>query len=126
MNMALRHKYAAASSGARPAGMPARGSRPSRRASVAAAAAGGSAGSASGGAAGAAATRRLFLGAGAAAAGLVSVPMAARAREERVGEVRHTDTEWLEILGRDRYNILRNAGTEFPLTSELNNEKRKV
>ncbi|KAG1675168.1 hypothetical protein FOA52_003391 [Chlamydomonas sp. UWO 241] len=71
------------------------------------------------------ASRRVFVGSGlAAAAALVVVPMAARAAEERVGQVAHTEKEWMAILGEDRYRILRQEGTEFPRSSPLDNEKR--
>lgn len=38
--------------------------------------------------------------------------------------VRHSDAEWLQILGRDRYAILREGGTERPFSSPLNAETR--
>lgn len=67
-----------------------------------------------------------------AAAGLalIAVPMIenpsqASNQEERIGEVRHTDEEWMKILGESRFYVLRRAGTEIPTTSPLNNEKRK-
>jgi len=43
---------------------------------------------------------------------------------KRLGEVRHTEDEWLQILGKDAYRIMRREGTERPGTSPLNNEKR--
>jgi|SRR5581483_602545 len=39
-------------------------------------------------------------------------------------EVTHTDAEWRTLLGPDRYNILRQSGTEPPFSSPLLNEKR--
>ena len=38
--------------------------------------------------------------------------------------VTHTDAEWKQILGPDRYWILRQGGTEQPGSSPLNDEKR--
>ena len=39
--------------------------------------------------------------------------------------VHHTPAEWQKQLGPARYNILRNAGTEAPFSSPLNNEHRR-
>jgi peptide-methionine (R)-S-oxide reductase len=38
--------------------------------------------------------------------------------------LRRTNEEWRKVLTAQQYNILREEGTEFPGTSELNNEKR--
>ncbi len=38
--------------------------------------------------------------------------------------VRHSDAQWLQILGPDRYWILRKGGTEQPFSSALNEERR--
>ena len=38
--------------------------------------------------------------------------------------VTHTDAEWQKILSPNQYAILRQAGTERPYTSPLNNEHR--
>ncbi|HEY9086029.1 MAG TPA: peptide-methionine (R)-S-oxide reductase MsrB [Candidatus Tyrphobacter sp.] len=38
--------------------------------------------------------------------------------------VRHSDAQWLRILGRERYWILREGGTEQPFSSPLNEERR--
>ena len=37
----------------------------------------------------------------------------------------HTPAQWQQILGPQRYHILREAGTEHPFSSSLNDEHRK-
>jgi peptide-methionine (R)-S-oxide reductase len=39
-------------------------------------------------------------------------------------EVTHTDAEWRDLLGSERYQVLRQAGTERPYSSPLDKEKR--
>ena len=39
-------------------------------------------------------------------------------------EVTHTDAEWRQLLNPQQYQVLRNAGTEPPFSSPLNNEHR--
>ena len=43
---------------------------------------------------------------------------------QRTGEYRLTDEQWRAKLSAGQYSILRNASTERPFTSPLNNEKR--
>jgi peptide-methionine (R)-S-oxide reductase len=35
-------------------------------------------------------------------------------------QVRHSEEEWLQLLGPKSYNILRKEGTELPWSSPLN------
>lgn len=44
--------------------------------------------------------------------------------ENREGEVHHTDAEWKSMLSPGQYRVLRRAGTELPLSSPLDHEKR--
>jgi peptide-methionine (R)-S-oxide reductase len=39
-------------------------------------------------------------------------------------EVTHTDSEWMALLGPERFDILRRGGTERPFSSPLIGEKR--
>lgn len=39
-------------------------------------------------------------------------------------EVSHTDAEWRKLLTAEQYDVLRNAGTEEPYSSPLNDEHR--
>ena len=39
-------------------------------------------------------------------------------------EVTHTDQEWRQRLSAEQYNVLRNAYTEAPFSSPLNDEHR--
>jgi peptide-methionine (R)-S-oxide reductase len=39
-------------------------------------------------------------------------------------QVSHTDAEWKQLLSPQAYDVLRNAGTETPYTSPLNDEHR--
>jgi peptide-methionine (R)-S-oxide reductase len=73
-------------------------------------------------------TRRRFL-AGAAAASATIVVATACARSATASpadeyEVTHTDAEWKQLLTADQYYVLRNAGTESPYSSPLNDEHR--
>ena len=67
-------------------------------------------------------TRRRFVSSMAWAAALGSLAAAARADEGF--EVMHSDEEWLALLGRNRFEVLRRAATERPYTSRLNDEHR--
>jgi peptide-methionine (R)-S-oxide reductase len=68
------------------------------------------------------ATRRRLVGS------LVSVPVldsfGVAARAADVFEVAHSDEEWLALLGRNRFEVLRRSATERPYTSPLNDEHR--
>jgi peptide-methionine (R)-S-oxide reductase len=39
--------------------------------------------------------------------------------------VTHTEEEWKKLLTPEQYSVLRQAGTEYPFTSPLNDEHRK-
>jgi peptide-methionine (R)-S-oxide reductase len=76
-------------------------------------------------------TKRNFLLAGAAAAGLASIAArfgVGRAQSEastEVFEVTKTPEEWRRILTPEQYAVLREESTEYPWTSELLKEHRK-
>ena len=70
--------------------------------------------------------RRTFLGAaGAAFVGVVLWRSASPSEAAGSFKVTHSDAEWMRILGRQRYDVLRRAGTEHPFSSPLLNEHRK-
>lgn len=48
-----------------------------------------------------------------------------RAQDGQVFPITKTEAEWREVLSRDEYFILRDAGTERAWTSPLNEEKRE-
>jgi peptide-methionine (R)-S-oxide reductase len=56
--------------------------------------------------------------------GLFAGAPAQAAQPARAYEVTRTDAEWQKLLGRDRYHVLRQAGTERPYSSPLDKEKR--
>jgi peptide-methionine (R)-S-oxide reductase len=69
--------------------------------------------------------RRFLVGAGVATAVTLTATAFARpAMASPVGEyeVTHTDAEWRELLTGDQYEVLRQAGTEVPYSSPLNDE----
>ena len=67
-------------------------------------------------------TRRRFVSSMACAAALGS--LGATTRAEEVFEVAHSDEEWLTLLGKNRFEVLRRSATERPYTSRLNDEHR--
>mmetsp|Transcript_18304 Transcript_18304/g.54636 ORF Transcript_18304/g.54636 Transcript_18304/m.54636 type:complete len:210 (+) Transcript_18304:75-704(+) len=71
---------------------------------------------------GASVNRRVVLGTGFSTA-LVWSPDV-QAKDLRIGEIVHEEDEWLNILGRDSYHVLREGGTERSRSSPLNYEKR--
>jgi peptide-methionine (R)-S-oxide reductase len=71
--------------------------------------------------------RRAFLGlAGAAsAASLLLLGRSGKAVASVQFAVKHSPAEWRQILGPERYAVLREASTERPFTSPLLNEHRR-
>ena len=72
-------------------------------------------------------SRRQFLGwlgVSAAAAGL-GVALLARPAQATAYRVVYSNAEWLKRLGKARYAVLREADTEPPFTSPVNDEHRK-
>jgi peptide-methionine (R)-S-oxide reductase len=71
-------------------------------------------------------TRRALLGWLSAGAGFAAITaLQASPVFAKSYRIEHTDEEWLRLLGRERYRILREEGTEISFTSPLNNEKRR-
>ena len=69
--------------------------------------------------------RRAFLGiAGLATAGVLLFGRTTGASAKVTFAVNHTPQQWQQILGAQRYHILREAGTERPFSSPLDHEKR--
>lgn len=68
--------------------------------------------------------RRRFLwsGVGAVAAAMFYRVVTAAPAATAAYPVQHTDAEWLKLLGRDRYAVLRQGATEQPFSSPLNAE----
>ena len=73
-------------------------------------------------------TRRRFLvGVGAASAAVLAATACARSATASPAvdfEVTHSDAEWRQLLNGDQYYVLRQAGTEMPYSSPLNDEHR--
>jgi len=71
-------------------------------------------------------TRRRFLfGVGAASATVLAATACARSATASPAidfEVTHTDAEWKQLLTAEQYHVLRQAGTEMPYSSPLNDE----
>jgi peptide-methionine (R)-S-oxide reductase len=71
--------------------------------------------------------RREFLGM--AGLGAIGLMMAGRSGTAPAAggsfPVHHSDAEWKKLLGPERYNVLRHAGTERAGSSPLNKEHRK-
>jgi peptide-methionine (R)-S-oxide reductase len=70
------------------------------------------------------------LGAAAVVVGLLprltgSTSIAATQEPAEAFEVTHSDAEWKTLLGPERYDILRQEGTERPYSSPLNDEHRE-
>jgi peptide-methionine (R)-S-oxide reductase len=74
--------------------------------------------------------RHILLGTAAlgavAGSGLWGASLAAGRPRNPIGtfEVNHTDEEWRQLLSPAAYDVLRNAGTETPYSSPLNDEHR--
>jgi len=56
------------------------------------------------------------------ALGVYSMSGRSRAAEPGMFEVTHTEGEWRKILTPNQYKVLREAATERPFTSPLNDE----
>jgi peptide-methionine (R)-S-oxide reductase len=70
--------------------------------------------------------RRAFLGlAGSAGIGLLLFGRSTGAAPQANFAVRHSQADWLKLLGPQRYHILREAGTERPFSSSLLNEHHR-
>jgi peptide-methionine (R)-S-oxide reductase len=68
--------------------------------------------------------RNTLLGLVAGFRGLFAGTPAEAAQPVRTREVTHTDAQWRQLLGNERYQVLRQAGTERPFSSPLDKEKR--
>ena len=69
--------------------------------------------------------RRVFIaGAAAAAFGITAGRGITAASDKSMKKISKSDDEWRELLGKARYKILFEEGTERPWTSPLNDEKR--
>ena len=68
--------------------------------------------------------RSAFIAGSAVLAAGLGVLRARRTTASQAYEVTHTDAQWRELLGPDRYDILRRGGTEPPFSSPLIKETR--
>jgi peptide-methionine (R)-S-oxide reductase len=67
----------------------------------------------------------MFLGvAGVGVVALIATKVPAAASPMKF-EVSHSDAEWRRLLGPERYAVLRQAATEHPFSSPLDEEKRR-
>ena len=73
--------------------------------------------------------RRFFITASVTAMSMVTIGACAAGRTSAAPDtgfvVTHTDAEWRNLLTPAQYNVLRNAGTETPYSSPLNDEHRR-
>ena len=70
--------------------------------------------------------RRAFLGlAGAGAVGLLLLGRSGHSAPNIRFAVAHSPEQWRDLLGNERYAVLREAATERPFSSPLLNEHRK-
>ena len=73
--------------------------------------------------------RRFFITASVTAMSMVTIGAFAEgttsASPDTDFAVTHTDAEWRKLLTPAQYDVLRNAGTETPYTSPLNDEHRR-
>ncbi len=73
--------------------------------------------------------RRFFITAGVAAMSMATIGALAESRTSAAPDtgfaVSHTDAEWRKLLTPAQYDVLRNAGTEAPYSSPLNDEHRR-
>lgn len=68
--------------------------------------------------------RRTFVVAAVAATGAFALRSFSGRAEAASYEITRSDAQWRRLLGPDRYQILREEGTEPPWSSPLNKEKR--
>ena len=73
--------------------------------------------------------RRFFITASVTAMSMVTIGACAAGRTSASPDsgfaVTHTDAEWRNLLTPAQYDVLRNAGTEAPYSSPLNDEHRR-
>ena len=69
--------------------------------------------------------RRAFIAVAATATASLLLFARAGSAAPTIFRVNHTPAEWKRLLGAQRFEILREAGTERPFTSPLLNEHRK-